>query len=113
MALWQQFDDYSQSSNTICYAFIDKDGNQVGATQKARAQLSKSCAPIDIGGKVAWYTDTATGRKFYTLSTAFETVSTESENPPSLEEPASDDAGIDSTENLEEEKNKITEVEGI
>lgn len=113
MVLWQQFGDFSDSSNTVCYAIVDKNGNQIGKTKTIRAQLSDSCAPVDIGGRVVWYVNTDSGRVFYALSTAVEEVSTES-TAPSLEEIAPENGGnIDSTKNLEEEKNKISEVEGI
>ncbi len=113
MVLWQQFSDFSNESNTVCYALIDKNGNQIGETKSVRAQLSDSCVPIVSGDKVIWYVNTDSGRRFYTLSTVPEKVSTESD-APSLEETAPENGGsIDSTENLEEEKNKNTEVEGI
>ena len=112
MVLWQQFSDFADTSNTVCYAFVDKDGNQLGKTKTVRAQLSDSCVPVDIGEKVVWYVNGDTGRKFYALSTVFEEASTE--DTPSLEEivPENGD-NIDSTKNLEEEKNEFTEVEGI
>ncbi len=115
MVLWQQFDNLSQNSNTICYAIIDGNGNQIGKTNSVRAQLSDSCKPICIGGKVVWYVNTNNGRRFYTLPTAIKEDSKESENKPSFEEnaPSEDGGNMDSTEKLEEEKNKITEVEGI
>ncbi len=115
MAIWQQFSDFGDESNTVAYAFIDKGGNQVGATSTVRAQLSRSCVPIDVGGKVVWYVNTDDGRRFYSLSTNPEEVSTESEEVPSFEEiaPPEDGGNIDSTKNFEEEKNEITEVEGI
>lgn len=113
MVLWQQFDDFSEESNTVCYALIDKDGNQIGDTKSVRARLSDSCVPISLGDKVVWYINTDGGRRFYTLRAEPEEVSTES-TLPSLEEIAPENGGsIDSTENLEEEKNENTEVEGI
>lgn len=67
MVLWQQFSDFSEESNTVCFAFIDKDGNQMGSTHSVTAQLSDSCAPIENNGKVVWYLNTADGRVFYSI----------------------------------------------
>ena len=115
MVLWQQFSNFSNDSNTVCYAIVDKDGNQIGQTKSIRAQLSKSCVPTDVGGRVVWYVNSDSGRKFYSLSTAPEEVSTENENKSSFEEvaPSADGGNIDSTNNFEEEKNKNAEVDGI
>lgn len=115
MVLWQRFSDYEEESDTISYAFIDKDGNQIGKTRTTRAQLSESCVPIASGGAVVWYVNGVQGRKFYSLNADTTKFLAESENSSSVEEgtlPESEVA-IDSTENLEEEKNKITEVDGI
>lgn len=114
MALWQQFDDFGNESNIVCYTIIDKDGNQIGETKSVLARLSDSCVPVDIGGKVAWYVNTDNGRRFYTLSTGDKKVLEEDEKKPSSEEGTSTKGdAVDSTETLEEEKNKFTEVEGI
>ena len=115
MVLWQQFSVSSNGSNTVCYAIVDKDGKQIGQTKSVRAQLSDSCVPTDIGGRVVWYVNGDSGRKFYSLSTAVEEVSTEDENKSSFEEvaPSADGGNIDSTNDFEEEKNKNAEVDGI
>jgi len=68
MVLWQKFSVNSAKSDTVCYAFIDKNGELVGETKKVSGQLSESCLPIEANGNVMWYTNTATGRVFYTIN---------------------------------------------
>ena len=67
MVLWQQFSDYSEESEKICFAFIDKDGNQIGKTHSTAGILSESCKPIEKDGRVIWYVNTDGGRDFYSL----------------------------------------------
>ncbi len=115
MVLWQRFTDSENESDTISYAFIDKDGKQIGKTQTTHAQLSESCVPIAANGRVVWYVNQSGTRKFYSLSADTSRFSKESENASSLEKDifVENKDIIDSTENLEEEKNEITEIEGI
>ena len=65
MVLWQRFSDDSNVSNTLCYAFIDSLGNQIGETLTAEGRLSESCRPIERRGKVMWYVNTGINREFY------------------------------------------------
>ena len=67
MVLWQQFSDYSEESEKMCFAFIDKDGNQIGKTHSTTGMLSESCKPIEKDGRVVWYVNTDSGRDFYSL----------------------------------------------
>lgn len=68
MVLWQRFSDDSNISNTLCYAFIDSFGNQIGETLTAEGQLSESCRPIVKGDKVIWYVNTGSSRDFYAIN---------------------------------------------
>ena len=68
MVLWQRFTDDSNVSNTLCYAFIDSSGNQIGETLTAEGQLSESCHPIEKDGKVVWYVNTGHSREFYAVN---------------------------------------------
>ena len=113
--LWQRFSDYSDESDTVCYAFVDKDGQLIGKTQTLSAQLSDSCQPLFTDGKVVWYVNTAQGRRFYALRTDSDTYSGEGNHNPPAEEgaPPQEEEPIEGTLKREEEKNKITEVEGI
>lgn len=114
MVLWQRFSDYSDESDTFCYAFVDKDGKQIGQTQTAHGNLSQSCMPIEADGKVVWYVNTDSGREFYGVNSDF------SATVPDVNIPSQDEDIINNKEkeNIEEapeeEKNdKITEVDGI
>ena len=131
MVLWQRFTDYSNESDTLCYAFVDKDGKQIGQTQTVRGRLSQSCQPIESDGRVVWYVNTPDGRKFYSLDADFTKVQAEeipqtpspTDNIPELILPAEPDADMEIVDNKEkenmkeetreEEKGKITEVDGI
>lgn len=83
MVLWQRFSDYSNESDTFCYAFVDGNGNQIGETVAARGRLSESCKPIESDGKVVWYVNTENGREFY----AADADSTKAIKPVETEEP--------------------------
>ena len=65
MMLWQRFSDDSNHSDTLCYVFIDPEGNQIGEILTAKGRLSESCVPTEIGGKVIWYVNTGNTREFY------------------------------------------------
>lgn len=67
MILWQQFTDSREESDTLCYAFADADGNQIGSTYTFRGRLSDSCQPILSDGNVIWYVNTDNGRDFYSI----------------------------------------------
>jgi len=67
MVLWQRFDTKSNSSNTFCYAYLDKNGNLIGEALSSEGYLSGSCQPVEIDGKVMWYTNTSSGRIFYEI----------------------------------------------
>ena len=68
MLLWQRFEEGSNTSSTLCYAFIDSFGNQIGETLTSEGTLSESCQPIENGGKVIWYVNTENGREFYAVN---------------------------------------------
>lgn len=120
MVLWQRFADSEEESNTVCYAFVDGEGKQIGTSYTVTAQLSESCKPILSDGRVIWYVNTATSREFYSLNASVPDI-----NPlpkvetPLPEEPAPEeetDNVSDSDDAVEIEKpNKdiITEVDGI
>ena len=114
MVLWQRFTDSSEESNTVCYAFIDRNGNQIGETKEVTALLSEDCKPVEVDGRVIWYVNTADSRKFYSLSANIPSQTAEPEIIPPVEELPPAEI-IDKKENFEEapEKDKITEVEGI
>ena len=110
MVLWQRFSDADEESNTVCYAFVDGYGRQIGTSYTVTAQLSESCKPIVSDGRVVWYVNTETGRDFYSLDA---TVPEAEEIPVPDEE---HNEASDSTGAVEIEKpndNIITEVEGI
>lgn len=67
MILWQRFSDDSNASDTLCYAFIDSLGNQIGEILTSKGHLSESCQPIEKDGKVVWYVNTDSGREFYAI----------------------------------------------
>lgn len=68
MVLWQKFDTSSNTSKTFCYAFLDKNGNLIGEAMQCEGYLSEGCQPVEIDGKVMWYTNTASGRIFYEIN---------------------------------------------
>lgn len=68
MVLWQRFSDNEEQSYNMCYAFVDRNGNQIGTTYTVPAQLSESCVPIETDGKVVWYVNSDFGREFYSVS---------------------------------------------
>ncbi len=68
MMLWQRFSDDSNTSSTLCYAFIDSLGNQIGEILTSEGHLSESCQPIEKDGKVIWYVNTSSGREFYAVN---------------------------------------------
>lgn len=68
MVLWQRFFDNEEQSYNMCYAFVDRNGNQIGTTYTVPAQLSESCVPIETDGKVVWYVNSDFGREFYSVS---------------------------------------------
>lgn len=68
MVLWQRFDGFSDSSNTFCYAFLDRNGNLSGEAMQCDGYLSVNCQPVEIDGKVMWYTNTTSGRVFYEIN---------------------------------------------
>ena len=115
MVLWQQFSDYSEESETIRFAFIDKDGNQIGKTHSTIGRLSESCKPIEKNGKVVWYVNTEGGRDFYSLvsdADAYDEAEEEIVLPTIPEEKAEDIAPVPE----EDEKNdndKPVIVDGI
>lgn len=67
MVLWQRFDVKSNTSSTFCYAFLDRNGNLIGEAMASEGYLSGSCQPVEIDGKVVWYTNTSSGRIFYEI----------------------------------------------
>ncbi len=68
MLLWQRFSTTSENSSTVCYTFVDHDGNQLSATYTVSAVLSECCVPIESDGKVVWYVNSNTGRDFYSIN---------------------------------------------
>lgn len=68
MVLWQKFDIFSNTSNTFCYAFLDRNGNLIGEAMQHEGYLSVNCQPVEFDGKVMWYTNTASGRIFYEIN---------------------------------------------
>ncbi len=109
MVLWQRFTDGEEDSNTLCYAFIDGSGNQIGNVYTASARLSEDCAPILAGDSVIWYVDTPTGREFYSVYADITALTAqEQEEAPSPAVPSDKEQSY-----REEEKDKITEVDGI
>lgn len=133
MVLWQRFSDNEEESSTVCYAFTDGFGNQIGTTYTVTAQLSESCRPVVSDGRVIWYVNTDTSREFYSLNAVVPKVQLlpEEEIPsvtepspeeeiPSITESSPEEEGtndaFDSDEAVEIEKpdkNIITEVDGI
>lgn len=107
MVLWQRFTDGEEESNTLCYAFMDGNGNQIGNVYTVGARLSEDCAPIFAGDRVIWYVNTPDGREFYSVNANISALT-----PP--KEEASPAVPSDKEQNdREEEKDKITEVDGI
>lgn len=120
MVMWQRFSDFSEESDTVCYALIDGEGNQIGEIKTVTALLSEGCNPIESDGRVIWYVNTADSRKFYSLSANVDNQKESEKLNPEPEiilpvEPAPSVEVMDKQENIEEapEKDKITEVEGI
>ena len=117
MILWQQFSDYSEESNTVCIAFSDKDGNQLGATHSVKAQLSKGCMPVEVNSKVVWYVNTEGGRTFFELSAdEADYVVSEVSEETTVQEPASEAPEEDKSEILNEyisEENPVVKEESI
>ncbi len=114
MVLWQQFSDYSEESETIRFAFIDKNGNQIGKTHSTTGRLSESCKPIEKNGKVVWYVNTEGGRDFYSLisdANAYETFEEEIVIPPVPSEKAEDVALPE--DNEKEDIDKPVIIDGI
>ncbi len=68
MVLWQRFETFSNTSNTFCYAFLDKNGSLIGEAMQYNGYLSGSCQPVETDGKVMWYTNTSSGRVFYEIN---------------------------------------------
>lgn len=115
MVLWQRFTDYSNESDTLSYAFVDKDGKQIGQTQTIRGKLSESCRPIESDGRVVWYVNTPSGRQFYSIDADSTRVAAK-ENAQAPKEPEVPEVILPTEpekENTDEEKNKITQVDGI
>ena len=109
MVLWQRFTDGQEDSNTLCYCFIDGNGNQVGNVYTVNARLSKDCTPIFAGGNVVWYVNTPQGREFYSVSADISALTAQKQEEVSPAPVPSDKEQND----REEEKDKITEVDGI
>lgn len=114
MVLWQQFSDYSEESEKMCFAFMDKDGNQIGKTHSTNAVLSESCKPIEKDGKVVWYVNTDSGRDFYSLvsdANAYDEAEEEIVIPTVPEEKSEDIALPE--DNEKEDIDKPVIVDGI
>lgn len=67
MVLWQRFEASASKSETFCYAFIKEDGTLIGEARSCNGYLSGACRPVEIDGKVMWYTNTPSGRVFYEI----------------------------------------------
>jgi len=115
MVLWQKFSDFDENSNTICYAFIDSYGNQTGSVYEVSGKLSQSCQPIVSGGKVIWYVNTDSSRVFYSINATIPALSEDTasniETPVDTEDTPTDISKEE--QKPREEKEKITEVDGI
>ena len=111
MVLWQVFNDTSEESNSISYAFFDSSGNQISSRFSVNGVLSKDCQPILSQNRVVWYVNTPMGRDFYSLSADI-TALTAPKEESSLES-SDKETHKQEQENREEEKEKITEVDGI
>ena len=108
MVLWQRFTDNQEDSNTLCYAFIDGGGNQIGNIYTVNARLSKDCAPILAGENVVWYVNTPDGREFYSVSADISALTAQKQANAAQNVPSDKEQN-----NREKEKDKITEVDGI
>ncbi|MBQ8808491.1 MAG: hypothetical protein IJZ81_04225 [Clostridia bacterium] len=123
MVLWQQFSDYSEDSDTLCYAFVNANGEQIGQTYSLKGRLSESCKPIESDGKVIWYVNTDSGREFYSLSSSFSDYeATEDEvlgnSAPIKPEDTYGETQKETNEEIplprdEDDDEKTTEVDGI
>lgn len=112
MVLWQRFTDGAEESNTLCYAFIDDNGNQLGNVYTVSGALSESCQPIAAGDSVVWYVNTPDGREFYSISANTNGLTALEQETVSPGEP-SDTTNDQEQNDREEEKDEITEVDGI
>lgn len=110
MVLWQRFTDGAEESSTLCYAFMDADGNQIGNAYTANARLSEDCAPIFAGDKVIWYVNTPDGREFYSVNANINGLTAQEKEDTSPSVPSDKEQ---EQKDREEEKDKITEVDGI
>ena len=104
MVLWQRFSDDKEESSTLCYAFSDGNGNQVGAVYTMEGKLSKWCQPIHANGRVIWYVNTVDGRDFYSVSAVLPHKE-EITNEPLLEDVTEKEINFN--------ENNIVEVDGI
>ena len=69
MVLWEEFEysgDYDKNDNGVKYVIVDGNGSTVTEVQSlANVKLSEDCQPIYVNGKVVWYINSLTGRKFF------------------------------------------------
>lgn len=112
MVLWQRFTDASSQSTTLCYAFMDSYGRQIGTTYTRSGNLSESCQPVLSGNNVVWYVNTQSGRTFYSLNADIKSLSYE--ESPKIENPQETNPDNEkSKQQPREEKDEIMEVDGI
>jgi len=113
MVLWQRFNDYSEDSNTLCYAIADSEGNQLGKTYSVSGRLSSSCKPVVSNGKVVWYVNSENGREFYSIDADVSAIMADSENLKNDSMDTDTSQENPKNEQTKPEKDKITEVDGI
>lgn len=74
-----------ETDGTICYAFVDGSGKQIGQAQSEKARLS-DCQPITVDGKAVWYVTSNSAPKFYEIDqngslTAYSAASSGTQQP--------------------------------
>ena len=120
MVLWAEFKGDSDRSAGIRYAITNGLGEALTTSDLIRsasavpARLSASCKPVFADGKVIWYVNTDEGRTFFSVRAdaeiPAENGSASDETPaPQPDESKADDKG----NNLNENTNESTEVDGI
>ena len=89
LVLWEinTMDQYGnfEADGTICYAFVDGSGKQIGQAQSEKARLS-DCQPITVDGKAVWYVTSNGAPKFYEIDqngnlTAYSAASSGTQQP--------------------------------